>query len=89
MEYPTRKTTVKVIAAFVVVCTLLAWATLSWAASIDPLAGLGIWVLRFILYCFVIALIPWTAMCIVAITIRHMELRSNCARINNAGSAPN
>ena len=73
---PTRTTTAIAISFFLVVCSLIGWAALAWAGSLEPLESLGAWVWRTTLYCFTTALVLCMPMGVVAILRNNWKLRS-------------
>jgi hypothetical protein len=75
MDCPTKIFTAKAITTFLVVSALLGSGAYFWAASIDPLAGIGWFILRGILYCFVFALVPWSIGCAFKIYGSHTRWR--------------
>lgn len=71
--------TAGIMSAFLAVTALFGFGAYLWAESIDPLAGLEFWVLRAILFCFIVALVPWSLMVVMAIVGGHMEMMKRYA----------
>lgn len=72
--------TVGIALAFLVTCGLIGSGAFWWAESMDPLAGLDVWVFRAMLYCLSFALVPWSLVVVHAMVWGHVAMRERCAK---------